>query len=258
MIGDGEDKNRGLAWTNVVNEKGQGAGNWFTTLNAYPVGMDFGDGNMVARMGWKEIDMPQTLNPMYSSWYWEGEITGRVYDGLGGRDPMTKGPMQVPYLADHWEVGTWVDPRDGITKAAITVTIRPDVHWTDGTPLTIDDVIYTFIDMPKALRAKGVPDVWWQSTLDQIAGFFRLDEYTVQVLMQVNAMWAVNWVVGNIVVPKHIWQPYIATHTVHELSGDFSDEPAMLVGTGPFLYIETTPNTVKMIRNPTNYNTMDK
>ncbi len=258
LIGDGEDKYRGRDWTNVVNEKGQGENSWYTTLNAYPVGMDFGDGNMVARMGWKEIDMPQKLNPLYSTAYWEWEILGRVYDSPGGRDPMTKGPMQVPYLADHWEVGTWVDPRDGLTKAAITVTMRPDVVWSDGTPMTVDDVIYTLIDMPAALRAKGCPDVWWQPTLDQIAGFYKLDEYTVQVLMRVNAVWAMNWVVGNIVVPKHKWEPYIATHTVPQISGDFSGDPSMLVGTGPFLYIENTPNTVTMIENPTYYQKIDK
>ncbi len=257
-IGDGEDKYRGLAWTDVVNEKGQGAGSWHTTLNAYPSGMDFGDGNMIARMGWKEIDMPQTLNPMYSSWYWESEIYGRIYDSLGGRDPMTKGPMQVPYLADHWEVGTWVDPRDGLTKAAITVTVRPSVLWSDGQPLTIDDVIYTFIGMPAELRAKGYPDVWFWPVLDQIAGFYKLDEYTIQVLMKVNAVWVTNWIIGNIIIPKHVWQPYIATHTVAEISQDFSGDPSMLVGTGPFLYVENTPSTVLMIRNLGYYQMIDK
>jgi ABC-type transport system substrate-binding protein len=248
---DGENKYRGLPWTDVVNEKGQGENSWYTTLNAYPVGEDFGDGNMVMRYGWKDNTMPQTLNPMYSSWCWEREIIGRVYDSLGGRDPMTKGPMQVPFLAENWTVGTWVDPRNGETKTAIEVQIRPNVLWSDGEPLTIDDVIYTFIGMPKALRDKGCPDVWWQTTLNQIAGFYRLDEYTIRVLMQVNAVWAVNWVVGNIIVPKHLWEPYIATHTVAEISGDFSNRDIyMLTGTGPFLYIENTPSTVTMIRNP--------
>jgi len=258
-LGDAEDKYRGQDWTQVVNEMGQGENSYYTFLNAYPGTYQYGDGNMIARYGWCDNTMPQTLNPMYSSWYWESDIYGRIYDSLGGRDPMTKGPIQVPYLADHWEVGTWVDPRDGITKAAITVQIRPDVLWSDGVPLTIDDVIYTFIDMAAALRAKGCPDVWWQPTLDQIAGFFRLDEYTVQVLMKVNAVWAVNWIVGNIVVPKHLWQPYIATHTVPEISGDFSGRDTyMLVGTGPFLYVENTPNTVLMIRNPAYYQMIDK
>jgi len=256
--GDAEDKYRSKMWTNVLNEKGQGEGNWFTTLNAYPVGMDFGDGNMIARMGWKEIDMPQTLNPMYSSWYWEYDVWSRIYDSLGARDPMTKGPVQVPYLADSWTVGTWFDPSDNVTKTEITITIRPDVVWSDGHPFDVDDVIYTFVEMPPALRAKGCPDVWWQPTLDQIAGFYKLDDYTVQVLMKVNAMWAMNWVVGNIIVPKHIWQPLIAdpAHTVAYISGDFSGEPAVLVGTGPFLFVENTPNTVLMVRNPLYHSTM--
>jgi ABC-type transport system substrate-binding protein len=260
---DGENKYRSLPWTNVLNEKGQGEGSWFTTLNAYPQdpnnATDFGDGNMVARWGWKEIDMPKTLNPMYSSWYWESDIYGRIYDSMGGRDPMTKGPVEVPYLADNWTIGTWVDPRDSLTKATVTVSMRPDALWSDGIPMTVDDVIYTFIDMPAALRAKGCPDVWWQPTLDQIAGFYKLDEYTVQVLMKVNAVWAVNWIVGNIVVPKHLWEPYIADHTVPEISGDFSGRDTyMLTGTGPFLYVENTPNTVLMIRNPTYYQFWDK
>ena len=259
-ITDAEDKYRGKMWTNVLNEKGQGEGSWYTTLNAYPEGMDFGDGNMVARWGWKEIDMPQTLNPMYSSWYWESDIYGRIYDGLGARDPMTKGPVQVPQLADHWELGTWFDPSDNATKAAVTITIRPDVLWADGHPFDIDDVIYTFVDMPTELRAKGCPDVWWQPTLDQIAGFYKLDDYTVKVLIKSKAMWALNWVVGNIIVPKHIWQPLIAdpAHTVAYISGDFSGEPAVLVGTGPFKFIENTPNTVTMNRNPRYFQMIDK
>ena len=259
-ITDAEDKYRGKMWTNVLNEKGQGEGSWYTTLNAYPEGMDFGDGNMVARWGWKEIDMPQTLNPMYSSWYWESDIYGRIYDGLGARDPMTKGPVQVPQLADHWELGTWFDPSDNATKAAVTITIRPDVLWADGHPFDIDDVIYTFVDMPTELRAKGCPDVWWQPTLDQIAGFYKLDDYTVKVLIKSKAMWALNWVVGNIIVPKHIWQPLIAdpAHTVAYISGDFSGEPAVLVGTGPFLFVENTPNTVTMNRNPRYFQMIDK
>jgi hypothetical protein len=76
--------------------------------------------------------------------------------------------------------------------------------------------------------------------------------------MKVNAVWAVNWVVGNIIVPKHIWQPYIATHTVPEISGDMSGNPAMLVGTGPFKFVENTPNTVTMVRYYDYYQYWDK
>src|SRR4030042_6597388 len=100
--------------------------------------------------------MPQTLNPFYSSWYWEGEIINRIYDTLGGRDPMDSGPPEVPGLAENWTVGEWVDPRDHQTKTKITVKIRPDVFWSDGHPFDLDDVIYTFITLPEQL-----PDPFW-------------------------------------------------------------------------------------------------
>jgi ABC-type transport system substrate-binding protein len=255
---DAEDKYRGKMWTHLVNEKGQGENSWWTTLNAYPantgeedVGMYYGDGNMVMRYGWKDNTMPQTLNPMYSSWYWESEIYGRVYDGLGGRDPMSKGPVEVPQLAQNWTVGTWKDPADLITKAKIQIIIQPKVLWSDGVEFTVDDVIYTFIDMPKELEAKGCPPPWWQPTVAQIAGFYRLDWQTVEILMKTNAVWSMNQVVGNIIVPKHLWQSYIATHTVAEIAGDFSNRDLyMLTGTGPFLYIENTPSTALLRRNP--------
>jgi hypothetical protein len=138
----------------------------------------------------------------------------------------------------------------------VQVVIRPDIKWSDGTQLTIDDVIYTFIDMPMELRAKGCPDAWWQPTVDRIAGFFRLDAYTVEILLDVNTYLGANWIAGNIVIPKHIWQPYIATHTIAEITGDFSGQPEMLIGTGPFLYVENTPSTVLMVRNPLYHSTM--
>ena len=258
-LGDAEDKYRHQSWTQVVNEKGKGENSAYTFLNAYPGNFQHGDGNMIARYGWKEIDMPQTLNPMYSSWYWEAEVYGRIYDTLGGRDPMTQGPVEVPGIAENWTLGTWIDYSEWYpeTLSKVTVTIRPDVLWSDGKPLVIDDLIYTFIEMPAELRAKGCPDVWWQPTLDRIVGFFRLDRYTVEILLDVHDSLAVNWIISNIIVPKHIWHPYIATHTAAQIAGDMADSPEMLVGSGPFTYVSNDAQTLSLVRNPTYCHIMD-
>jgi len=257
-LGDAEDKYRGQPWTQLVNQKGQGENSLWSTLNMYPGDYQYGDGNMIVRYGWKDNTMPQTLNPMYSSWYWESEAWGRCYDGLGSRDPMTLGPVEVPGIAENYTVGTWVDPRTSETLSKVTLTIRSDVTWSDGHKLDIDDVIYTFVDMPRELSAKGCPSVWWQPTLDRITGFFRLDAYTVEILMNVNTFLVGSWIAGNVVIPKHLWQPYIATHSVADISGDMSDQPEMLIGSGPFIYVSNTPETLLLVRNPTYYATMDK
>jgi hypothetical protein len=37
-----------------------------------------------------------------------------------------------------------------------------------------------------------------------------------------------------------------------------SDQPEMLIGSGPFIYVSNTPETLLLVRNPTYYATMDK
>jgi hypothetical protein len=164
---------------------------------------------------------------------------------------MTLGPVEVPQLLESWSQGTWVDPADGITKDTITVHMKPGVLWNDGQPCTIDDFIYTLAQLPKELDAKGVPETWWQPTLDHVAGCNKLDDYTAIILMKTNTFLATNWIVGNVVLPKHFWQPFIAANDVPTIFGDIGPG---LIGTGPFLYTSLTPSaTATLARNPTYY-----
>jgi len=249
---DGENAYRGAMWEDVVNQRGFGENSWWSTLNMYPTGYPLGDGShMTVRYGWEQTGMPNKINPIYSSWYWESEIWGRVIDGGGARNPMTLGPVEVPQLLESWSQGTWVDPADGITKDTITVHMKPGVLWNDGQPCTIDDFIYTLAQLPKELDAKGVPETWWQPTLDHVAGCNKLDDYTAIILMKTNTFLATNWIVGNVVLPKHFWQPFIAANDVPTIFGDIGPG---LIGTGPFLYTSLTPSaTATLARNPTYY-----
>jgi len=130
--------------------------------------------------------------------------------------------------------------------------MRPDVFWNDGVQCTIDDFIYTLTQLPIELVAKGCADAWWQPTLDQIAGAFKVDAYSAEILMRVNTMFAVNWVTLNAVLPKHWWQPFVAANTPDIIQGDIA--PGDLVGTGPWNYVSNTPAvSAVMERNPTYY-----
>jgi ABC-type transport system substrate-binding protein len=247
---DGENQYRGDNWDDIVNQAGFGVNSFWSTLNMFPVGHPYGDGShMTVREGWQQLDMPAVVNPVYSSWYWESEVWTRVVDGGGARDPYTLLTVSVPQLFENWTVGTWVDPADGITKAAITVRMRPDILWNTGVKCTIDDFIYTLVQLPAELKAKNCTDVWWQPTLDQVAGAFKLDNSTAQILMKVDTMFAVNWIVGNAILPKYWWQPFIAANTKEDIEGDLG--PGNVVGTGPFLYSANAPDiSATMVRNP--------
>jgi len=173
-------------------------------------------------------------------------------DGGGGRNPMTLGPVEVPQLMESWTQGTWVDPADGITKASVTVTLKPDSKWSDGLPVTIDDFIYTLAILPGELRLKGCSDAWWQPTLDQVAGYYKLDDYSAQLLLRSNTFLATTWIVGNVILPKHFWQPFVAANPALTIMGDLGTG---LIGTGPFLYTALVPGTsATMVRNPIYYN----
>jgi hypothetical protein len=249
---DGENEYRGHMWDDIVNTKGFGENSWWSTLNMHPVGHEQGDGTfMTVRYGWEQTAMPVKINPIYSSWYWESELWGRVMDGGGVRNPMTLGPVEVPQLMESWTQGTWVDPADGITKASVTVTLKPDSKWSDGLPVTIDDFIYTLAILPGELRLKGCSDAWWQPTLDQVAGYYKLDDYSAQILMRSNTYLATTWIVGNVILPKHFWQPFVAANPALTIMGDLGTG---LIGTGPFLYTALVPGTsATLIRNPTYY-----
>lgn len=103
-----------------------------------------------------------------------------------------------------------------------------------------------------------MPDPWWWCYYTPIEGFYRLDDYTVDILLKDRNLWMAGLIVGNIVVPQHIWQSYIETHTEQEIRGDFSTQPSMLTGTGPFKFVENTPNSLTMVRNSLYYQSVDK
>lgn len=265
---DGESKYRGHSWENIVNERGMGENSWFTTLNAYPQGYPFGDGDLTMRYGWEKTDLPETLNPLYSDGFWEYEIIGRIFDSLGCRDPMTNGPFKIPRLVENWTVGVWTDPSDGLEKSKVALTIRPDVFWSDGEPFTIEDVIYNLVDLPRELSVKVFPS---EPYVENVAACYRLDEYSADVLLKHRVspasasneilLWTViyNAKYPPWIVPKHLWQPFIAMHEEADIVGDLSlTHPEMLVGTGPFVFVENTPSTLTLVRNPFYYQTMDK
>lgn len=254
IIGDSEDKYRGQAWTQIANEAAQGEDSMYTTLNAYPEGSEYGDGNMIIRYGWSDNTMPHTLNPLSYSWYWEGQVIDRIYEHLFSRNPATQGPSNSYSVLQNWTLGTWTDPRDGQNYSKVTVVIRPGIFWSDGVPFTIDDVIYSIEELGEELIRRGVPPPWMFG-FDYVEGFRKLDDYSVEFLMNVETYLAPNaidisgW--GSFpLVPKHIWQQYIATHMPAEFMGDLSGHPELLVGTGPFVFVENTADTLTLAKNP--------
>lgn len=79
---------------------------------------------------------PTNVNPLVAPYALGGWIADLVTPGLVRRSVGAEGLTYEPALATEW---AWSDD-----KLALTYTLRTDVVWEDGEPLTADDVVFTY------------------------------------------------------------------------------------------------------------------
>ena len=255
-IGDGEDKYRGLMWKDIVNELGFGENSYWSILNAHPAGYETGDcQNMTLRYGFK-VSSLRKLNIIYSSWYWDGQVLGLIYDTLMMRDPNTQADL-IPWLAKKIETFCWFDPEDGMKqKTGVRVTLRPGIKWSDGTPLTAEDVKFTFMDVPYYLNKRGFPEPWWSSYVWPTAkSVYVVDPCNVVILYNYDApAWAKIWVgIAVPIMPKHKWETIVKTGDPTPALPPNLPDPT-LTGTGPFKRDPAAdwynpPSWIKLVKN---------
>ena len=116
----------------------------------------------------------------------------RVYaSGLWQRDPQTNLP--IPYMAESWTLSN-----DGTT---FTFNLRQDMMWSDGTPITAQDFVWTF-------NQANNPDNNYPyiSIFNDIESYTAEDDYTLEVTLK-NPTCAGILTAGQITpLPMHIWQ----------------------------------------------------
>ena len=115
----------------------------------------------------------------------------------------------VPWLAESWEQP---DPQQ------IVMTLRDGVTWTDGTPLTSDDVLYTF-QMLKDFPANDTAGAWGRIDTIEASG------NTITVTLLAADAPALPIVGKTMIVPEHIWSEI-------EDPGTWRNEEP--VGSGPY------------------------
>ncbi|WP_239154370.1 ABC transporter substrate-binding protein [Amycolatopsis sp. FDAARGOS 1241] len=123
-----------------------------------------------------------------------------------------------PWLATKWD---WSD-----NYKKLVLTIRDGVKFSDGTPMTGDDVAYTFqlLRDNKALNIDSIPYKDISASGNQVTLGFDTSQFVNQVK-----------ILQTIVVPKHIWSQ------IKDPSTDTVKKP---VGTGPYTLKSFTPQTV--------------
>ncbi|MEC3975267.1 ABC transporter substrate-binding protein [Amycolatopsis sp. H20-H5] len=123
-----------------------------------------------------------------------------------------------PWLATKWD---WSD-----NYKKLVLTVRDGVKFSDGQPMTAEDVAYTFglLRDNKSLNIDAVPYKDVAASGSQVTLGFDSSQYVNQVK-----------ILQTLVVPKHVWQ------SIKDPSTDPVKTP---VGTGPYSLKSFTPQTV--------------
>jgi len=225
---DGEDSYEGQYWEGVSPsylDETMGiydADNCFTFLNMHPQGYPFGNGEMTIRYGLSKTEI-SSLNPIYAEWAWDNKILNLIgYESLLKRDPYNYSNLS-PWIAKKWQVGT------SPTNTNVSFSLRTDVCWSDGVPLTAEDVRFTLVELPRILSGRGFAQPYWDFLRTNIVDFRITDPYNFEIMLNGISYWNALLAALCRILPEHVWRPIAET-------GDptgFQPDPNM-TATGPW------------------------
>lgn len=135
------------------------------------------------------IGTPRFINPLLAISDADRDLSALVYSGLMRATP--DGEL-LPDLAEKYTVS-----EDGLTY---TFTLKEDLVWHDGEPVSADDVVFTFTKVQDPLL-KSPKRVNWEGVAVK-----KIDERTVALaLMQPYSPFLEN-TAGFGILPRHIWE----------------------------------------------------
>ena len=201
-------------------------------------------GNLTLVLG----DSPQSLNYYGAIDSNLGLISQQLFDGLVEFNYATY--KLEPALAESWTISP-----DGKTY---TFKIRQGVKWSDGEPLTADDVVFTYDQIIENPEARAGDAATFTQGGKKVP-FEAIDKYTVKVTLQKPTP-AFMLQMRNFIMPKHRLEKFSveggAKAADINTAWPTNVAPAEVVGTGAFkLSAYTAGQKVSLVRNPNSWKT---
>jgi peptide/nickel transport system substrate-binding protein len=177
---------------------------------------------------------PDSQNPG-NAWLTEAtDLVELVYSSLVKMDFAGN---YYPDLAESWTVS-----EDGLTW---TFNLEPEAMWSDGTPVTAEDVAFTL------LAYKDWADFGYMSGYTtHMADVQAADDHTLVITLDIPVPNFESQVMYAYILPKHIWEPFAG-----DLDAAVEFQNEAMVGSGPFRLKEFKPGEYyRLSANPDYYN----
>ncbi len=201
-----------------------------------PIGK-FGGELIISTIG----EGPKTFNPCNSKDATSSAMSGLMYDGLLTTDART-GEV-VPQLAKDFSVN----------GNEYLINLRHGIQWSDGKPITADDVIYTY----KEIVYKGLGNTATRDMMmidGKLPQLDKIDDYTVKFTTSKPFAPFLRMLTYSI-VPKHYFKPYSDKgESAFNAFLSANTNPNEIVTNGAFKLKEyVAAQRVVFVRNPNYY-----
>ena len=156
----------------------------------------------------------KTITPLISTDADASEVQSYVLESLLTRNPDTLEWQGL--IAKNWQVSD-----DGLI---LTYQLRDDVKFSDGQPLTAEDVVFTFnFTMTEAIQAPRD-----RAYLDKIKQVRTNGKYEVIFVFKEPYFEALNITGGLSILAKHFYEPYLKEPQ------KYNESKGLLLGSGPY------------------------
>jgi peptide/nickel transport system substrate-binding protein len=170
---------------------------------------------------------PKTFNTYLAAETSSTDIVGQMYVGLVYTDPFTTDVKAE--LAESWEVKP--------DKMTYIVKMKKGLKWSDGQPITADDVVFTYNDV---INNPDIPTNSRDGLLveDQFPKVEKVDDLTVKFVTPKPFVPFLRSGIGQAIIPKHI----LGNLTKKDASGkvqfnqwgSLGADPKSIVCNGPY------------------------
>ncbi|MFW9924396.1 MAG: ABC transporter substrate-binding protein [Candidatus Thorarchaeota archaeon] len=181
----------------------------------------------------------EDFHPMLRESVYDAQWLHQIYNGLVERNS-TLSNGYGPKLAEYFT------SIDGLTY---NIELKNTAVWADGTPLTVDDVIYNY-------QLAVTPDLggigylayikhWDNNSTTKINDYEMVIEFKTPYVFQ-------DGNVGLDLIPKHIWESVAPEDHAAQAVEWATNHPEKILGAGPFMLEEYDPTNgvIHLTANP--------